>query len=235
MALPKPVRPEYSTTIPSTGKRIKFQPFSVREEKVLILASESEDVDEISNALSNVLESCITTPADFSVSELALFDIEYLFLKCRAKSAGEKISIKITDPNDVDFTTVHEIDIDKIKVVKNKEHKDIVELSSGIKVKMRYPDISFFQQGINIDDIQSSMSLVSKCISQIVDGDEVYNKADMTEKEILEWLEGLTLDDFKRVIEFFNTMPKLAHSFKVKNTNRNTEFEISLNGLADFF
>lgn len=235
MALPKPVRPEYSTTIPSTGKRIKFQPFSVREEKVLILAAESEDVDEISNAIINVLENSVTSPSDFSVAELALFDIEYLFLKARSKSAGEKISIQVTDPDDSTFSTVHEIDIDKIKVVKNKDHTDLVELKGGIQIKMKYPDIRFFQEGIDLEDVTKSMELISKCISQIVDGEEVYNRADMSEKEIQEWLECLVLTDFKKVIEFFSTMPKLSHSFTIKNPNTEKEFTIQLNGLADFF
>ncbi len=235
MALPKPVRPEYSTTIPSTGKRIKFQPFSVKEEKILILASESGDVDEISNAITNVLENSVTSPADFKVADLALFDIEFLFLKARAKSAGEKISVNITDPEDETFTTTHEIDIDKIKVVKDKNHKEIIDLSGGIKVKMRYPDIQFFQEGINLEDIQSSMELISKCISQIIDGEEVYNRADMSDKELQEWLEGLVLTDFRGVVDFFNTMPKLSHSFTVKNSNTDKEFTVQLTGLADFF
>ncbi len=119
MALTKHIRPEYSTTLPSTGKRIKYQPFSVKEEKVLILAAESNDPDEIINAITNVLQNCVTTPADFKVEELALFDIEYLFLKTRAKSAGEKIKLKVTDPNDQTFTKEHEINIDKITVEKN--------------------------------------------------------------------------------------------------------------------
>jgi len=115
MSIPKPSRPEYSTTIPSTGKKIKYQPFTVKEEKVLILASESEDLDEISNAISNVLSNCVTTPG-FDPQDLALFDIEFLFLRTRAKSIGEKISVKITDPNDPSYQAEKEINVDSIKV-----------------------------------------------------------------------------------------------------------------------
>ena len=112
MALPKPIRPEYNTTIPSTGKRIKYQPFTVREEKVLILAAESGETDEITNAITNVLERCITSPSDIKVKDLALFDIEYLFLKARSKSAGEKLKVRVSDPDDETYSVDHEINID---------------------------------------------------------------------------------------------------------------------------
>ena len=238
MALPKNIRPEYSTTIPSTGKRIKYQPFSVKEEKILILASESQDQDEIANAISNVLERCITSPADFKVSELALFDVEYIFLKTRAKSAGEKIKVNVTDPNDETYTVEHEIDIDKIKVEKTKGHSNIVELTSEISCKMRYPDISFFQDGVDVNNIDSTTSTIAKCISQIIvgtDGEEVYNSNDLNEGEILEWMEGLTTEQFKKMNDFFTTMPKLKHSFTLTNPNTGDDFTIELEGLADFF
>ena len=121
MALPKPVRPEYGTTIPSTGKRIKYQPFSVKEEKILILASESQDIDEISNAITNVLHNCVTTE-NFDIKDLALFDIEYLFLKTRAKSVGEKLTVNITDPEDPSYTVEHDIDVDSIDLKTAKSY-----------------------------------------------------------------------------------------------------------------
>ena len=142
MAIPKPVRPEYSTTIPSTGKKIKYQPFSVKEEKVLVLAAESQDQDEITNAIINVLERCVTSPQDFKVKDLALFDIEFLFLRARSKSAGEKIKLQVTDPADETYTVEHEINIDKIRVERTEGHSDLVELTPEMTIKMRYPDIS---------------------------------------------------------------------------------------------
>lgn len=233
--LPKNIRPEYNTTLPSSGKRIKYQPFSVGEEKILILAAESQDVDEVTNAITNILHKCITSPSDINVEELPLFDIEYLFLKTRSKSAGESIKVNVTDPNDPTFTTEHEIQIDKIKVQKNKKHKDIIEISEGMTVKMKYPDISFFNEGIQTSDISSTVKLMSKCVSQIIVGEEVYNQSDMTEEEITEWLDGLTTNQFQELAEFFTTMPKLAHSFTVKNTNTGNDFTVNLEGLADFF
>ena len=235
MALPKHIRPEYSTTIPSTGKRIKYQPFSVKEEKVLVLAAESNDPDEITNAISNVLQNCVTTPADFKVEDLALFDVEYLFLKARSKSAGEKIKLKITDPADETFTVDHEINIDKIGVEKNKDHTDLITLTDTITIKMRYPDISFFNEGIATDNISSTTSLIGRCISQLVIDEEVFDKSEMSDGEIEEWLDGLTTEQFTKISEFFSTMPKLKHTFTLHNTNTDKDFTINLEGLADFF
>lgn len=235
MALPKNIRPEYSTTVPSSGKRIKYQPFSVKEEKILILAAESRDKDEITNAITNVLGRCITSPADFRVEELALFDVEYLFLKTRAKSAGEKITINVTDPDDESFTTEHSINIDKITVHKSENHSDLITLREDLVVKMRYPDITFFNDGIDLNSLTSATDMISKCVKQIISGEEVYDASEMEENEIVDWLESLTTEQFKKITEFFESMPKLKHSFTVRNTNKDTEFTIKLEGLADFF
>ena len=235
MALPKNIRPEYSTSIPSTGKRIKYQPFSVKEEKVLVLAAESQDSDEITNAITNVLNSCVTSPADFSVTDLALFDIEYLFLKARSKSAGEKIKLKIQDPNDESFTIDHEIDIDKIRVDKTEGHTDIVDVSEEVKIKMKYPDITFFNDGIDTSSITATTNLIARCVDQIVIGEDVYTSQDMSDSEIVDWLEGLTTEQFKSISTFFETMPRLRHTITKKNTNTQKDFTIVLEGLADFF
>lgn len=235
MALPKPSRPEYTTTIPSTGKKVKYQAFTVREEKVLILAAESSDNDEIANAIDNVLSKCITAPADLKVADLALFDIEYLFLKARAKSVGEKVDLLVTDPNDPTYTVEHSLNVDSIKVKKDADHTDIVEIDEDTKIKMRYPGLSFFAEGLKVDNISDSIETVAQCISSIVIEEEVYNRADMSNEEIVEWLEALTSDKFAKVMEFFNTMPKLTHTIKLTNKKTGTPFEVVLTGLADFF
>lgn len=235
MALPKSIRPEYNTTVPSTGKKIKYQPFTVKEEKILILAAESQDLDEISNAVSNVLSNCITSPADFKVEDLAIFDIEYLFLKARAKSAGETIKVIIRDPEDESYSVDHGIDIDKIRVIKTEGHTDLIDLSEEIKVKMKYPGMEFFTEGLKIDSIGESVETVSKCVGQIVVGEEVYNSADMETGELVEWLEGLTTEQFKKLMSFFETMPKMKHEIKLKNPNTKKEFKVTLEGLSDFF
>ena len=235
MALPKNIRPEYSTTVPSTGKRIKYQPFSVKEEKVLILAAEGGDTDEVTNAITNVLQNCVTSPADFKVGDLALFDIEFLFLKARSKSAGEKIKLNVTDPSDETFSTEHEINIDTIGVKRTEGHTDLIELSEDLQIKMRYPDITFFNEGVNVATIDQTTALIARCIECIVTGEEVYNSVDMEPGELDEWLESLTTEQFAKISEFFQTMPKLKHSFTIKNTNTGNDFTIELEGLADFF
>ena len=235
MALPKNIRPEYTTTIPSTGKRVKYQPFSVKEEKVLILAAEGGDLDEITNAIGNVLRSCVTSPSDFDVDTLALFDVEYIFLKARSKSAGEKISVTIQDPNDESFTTEHEINIDTIGIKRDEKHTDLIELSDGSTVKMKYPDITFFNEGISMTNIAETTSLIARCVESIVIGEEVYSAVDMENGEVMEWLEGLTTGEFQKISSFFETMPKLKHTIKAHNPNTKEDFEIHLEGLADFF
>ena len=235
MAIPKPVRPEYSTTIPSTGKKIKYQPFSVKEEKILILAAESQDQDEITNAIINVLQRCVTSPNEFKVEDLALFDIEYLFLRARSKSAGEKIKLMISDPDDSTCNLEHEINIDKIRVEKTEGHTDLIEMTPELTVKMKYPDISFFSEGVDVSNISGTTKTVGRCIAQIISGDEVYNRADITDAEMDEWMEGLTIDQFQKLAKFFETMPKLSHKIKVTNPNTKVESEVVLEGLASFF
>ncbi len=233
--LPRPVRPEYSTTIPSTGKKVKYNPFTVKEEKVLVLASESGDKDEITNAVINVISNCIVSPSDLRIQDLALFDIEYLFLKARSKSVGESINIVVTDPDDETFSTEHNINIDRIGIDRNPEHSNVIFMDDELQVKMRYPDITFFTEGIEMSSLTNSMNTIAKCIDSIITGDEVYERLDMTEDEVVEWIEGLTSNQYQKLTNFFATMPKLKHSFTVKNTNTGKDFTMVLEGLADFF
>ena len=235
MSLPKVTRPEYSTTIPSSGKKVKYQPFTVREEKMLVLAAESQDTDEIANAVVNCLGNCVVSPTDFDARELALFDIEYLFLKCRAKSVGEKLEVVITDPNDSTYSVKHSINIDKITVEKTEGHTDLIDLGDDIQIKMNYPGIEFFTEGINVNDISESVQIVSRCVSSIINGDEVYAKADLGQGELSEWLEGLSSSQFSKITNFFVTTPKLKHTIKLTNPTSKEEFEVVLEGLADFF
>lgn len=234
MPLPTPTRPEYNTTIPSTGQKIRYQPFSVKEEKVLVLAAESKETDEMVNAIRNILRACITHPSDINVDELATFDIEYLFLKTRSKSVGEKIKLKITDPDDPSFSKEHEIDIDKIRVKKDPEHTDTIKLGSDTVIKMKYPGISYFTDGIDLTSIESSEKVVCDCISSLAIGEEVYNVADLQKQELLDWLEGLTTEEYAEIINFFQTMPKLSHSVTIKNTKTGKDFTTKLEGLQDF-
>ena len=202
---------------------------------MLIVAAEGQDSDEIANAVSNVLRVCITSPSDLDVDSLALFDIEYLFLKARSKSAGEKVTVNITDPDDLDYTVSHDIDIDRIGIKRTEGHSDLIEMEDGVTVKMRYPGIGFFGDGLQLNDISSSLQTIAKCVSQIVVGEEVYNSADMSEQEIAEWMEGLTTGQLGKIMEFFTSMPKLSHTLNLTNKKKGTKFSVTLEGLADFF
>jgi len=233
--IPKLTRPEYTTTIPSTNKKIKYHPFTVREEKVLMLAAEGGDQDEIINAVTNCLQNCISSPSDIDIESLALFDIEYLFLKTRSKSVGEVINLRVIDPDDTDFSTDVEVNIDKIGVKKTEGHTQLIKVDDTVSVQMRYPDITFFNTGVDLSTVASTVSLVSRCIDQIIVGDEVYNKEDMTQEEITEWVEGLSQKQFTQFIEFFGSMPKMSHTITAKNTNTKKNFSVTLEGLADFF
>jgi hypothetical protein len=233
--IPKLTRPEYTTTIPSTNKKIKYHPFTVREEKVLMLAAEGGDQDEIINAVTNCLQNCISSPSDIDIESLALFDIEYLFLKTRSKSVGEVINLRVIDPDDEDFSTDVEVNIDKIGVKKTEGHTQLIKVDDTVSVQMRYPDITFFNTGVDLSTVASTVSLVSRCIDQIIVGDEVYNKEDMTQEEITEWVEGLSQKQFTLFIEFFGSMPKMSHTITAKNTNTKKNFSVTLEGLADFF
>lgn len=233
--IPKLTRPEYSTTIPSSGKKIKYHPFTVREEKILMLAAEGGEQDEITNAVVNCLSRCISSPSDIEIESLALFDIEYLFLKTRSKSVGELISVLVSDPNDEDFSAEVEINIDKIGVKKTEGHSQLIKVDENVSVQMRYPDISFFSSGIDLSSVASTIDLVARCIDQIIVDDEVYNKEDMSPEDIIEWVEGLSQKQFSQFVEFFSTMPKMSHTITAKNTNTKKNFSVTLEGLADFF
>ena len=233
--LPRPTRPEYSTTIPSTGKKVKYNPFTVKEEKILILASEGNDPDEITNAIVNVLNNCVTSPADLKVEELALFDIEYLFLKARSKSVGEYINLQVTDPDDETYTTTHSINIDRIGIDRTADHSNVIFINDDIQVKMRYPDISFFTEGIDMSSLTQSLETIARCVESIIAGEEVYERVDMNKEEVMDWLEALTSEQFGRITNFFTSMPRLRHSFTLKNENTGKDFTITLEGLADFF
>ena len=232
MALPKIDNPTYTLELPSTAEVIKYRPFLVKEQKVLMLAQQSDKAVDRNNAIVQIIESCTFGKV---TDKNPLFDIEYVFLKLRSKSAGEKIKLNVSDPDDETFSVEHEINIDKIGVEKNKDHTDMIELSENITIKMRYPDITFFNEGVNTGTITETTGLIAKCVSQLVIEEEVYNREDMAAGELEDWLDELTTEQFSKISKFFETMPKLKHSFTLKNTKTGNDFTITLEGLADFF
>ena len=239
MPLPKINTPTYDLTLPSTGKKIKYRPFLVREEKILIMAMESEDMSEITNSIVQILTDCILTE-NVKVETLSTFDIEYLFLNVRARSVGETVDVNITCPDDEETQVEMTIDIDSIKIQKTRGHKNIIKLDDDLSMKLRYPSLqqfieNNFETGENISEVGQSLSMITSCIDMIYNDEESWESSDYSKKELDEFIEQMNTKQFKQIEKFFTTMPKLSHKVMVKNPNTGVESEVVLEGLASFF
>jgi hypothetical protein len=239
MPLPKISTPTYELELPSTGKKIRYRPFLVREEKILIMALESEDTKQISNAIVQILSDCIATKT-VKVSELSTFDIEYLFLNVRAKSVGETVEVNVTCPDDGETQVQMELNIDDIKVQKDSNHSNIIKLDENLSMKLKYPSLEqFVENNFEVNesdsDVNKSLSMIISCIDMVYDQEESWSAADCSKKELEEFVEQMNTKQFKEIENFFVTMPKLSHTIKVKNPNTKVESEVVLEGLASFF
>jgi len=238
MPLPKIATPTYELVLPSTGKTIKYRPFLVKEEKILILALESEDPKQITNAIKTTLKSCISTRG-IKVEDLPTFDIEYIFLNIRGKSVGESIDVIVTCPDDGETQVEQKIYIDEIQVEKNEKHNHDIKLDHSLTLRMKYPSLSeFVKNNFNVSDdntLQASMDIIASCIDVVYNEDESWAAADCTKKELDQWLETLNTSQFKEIESFFETMPKLTHKVKVTNPNTKVESEVTMEGLQSFF
>ena len=238
MPLPKISTPTYELELPSTGQTIKYRPFLVREEKLLVLALESEDNKQITTAIKTVIKNCIETK-NIKVEALPTFDIEYLFLNIRGKSVGEEIEVNIICPDDEETSVLVKIDVDEIKVQKNEEHNNKIKLDDAIMMEMKYPSLDQFVKSnfdlSNDNAMDQSFDLIASCIDKIYTEDEVWVAADVTKKEMSEFLEQMNSAQFKQIEKFFETMPKLSHTIKVTNPNTQVESEVVLEGLSSFF
>ena len=239
MPLPKINTPTYELELPSTGKKIKYRPFLVREEKILIMALESEDTKQISDAIKTVLSDCVMSRG-VKVNDLSTFDIEYLFLNVRAKSVGETVEVNVTCPDDGETQVATEIFIDEIKVKKDPEHSNIIKLDDNLSLQMKYPSLnqfveSNFEVSENSSDVDKSLSVITSCINTVFNEEESWSASDCTKKELKDFVDQMNTKQFKEVEKFFETMPKLSHTIKVKNPNTEVESEVVLEGLASFF
>jgi len=238
MPLPKINTPTYDLTLPSTGKKIKYRPFLVKEEKILIMALETEDISQITNAIVEILNDCILTKG-VSVSKLATFDIEYLFLNVRAKSVGETVEVNVVCPDDNKTSVQMEINLDSIKVQKTKGHKNIVKLDDQYSMKLKYPSLDEFIdsnfESSEESDVDKSLNMITSCIEMVYDKEESWSASDSTQQELEEFIEQLNSKQFKSIEKFFETMPKLSHKVKVINPTTEVESEVVLEGLASFF
>ena len=238
MPLPKIATPTYSMVLPSLEKEINYRPFLVKEEKLLVLALESEDTKQITTAIKAVLKSCVLTKG-IKVETLPTFDIEYLFLNIRGKSVGESIDVNIICPDDEKTSVKVVIDLDDIKVNKTEGHSNQIKLDENLMMELKYPSLDeFIKNNFDFNDqnaMEQSFKLIASCIDKIYNEEEVWVASDCKKKEITEFLRSMNSSQFKKIEEFFTTMPKLSHTIKVKNPNTKVENEVVLEGLASFF
>ncbi len=236
MPLPTIVTPSYELTLPSNGKKIKYRPFLVKEEKILILAIESNSMKDISRAIKDVLKNCILTKG-VKIDELPTFDIEYLFLNIRSRSVGESIDLVITCPDDNETKVNTQIYIDEIKVKKNKDHNPDIKLDDTYTMRLKYPSLDqFIDDNFNFDlDRDNSFDIISSCIDMVFSDEEAWEAKDCTKKELIEFVERLNSSQFKEVENFFDTMPQLSHEIEVENPKTKVKSKVTLEGLASFF
>ena len=244
MVLPKPTTPTYELVLPSTEKTIKYRPFLVKEEKVLLLALETKDTKVITNAIKQILKECILTKG-IKVEELPTFDIEYIFLNVRGKSVGEAIELIVTCQDDGETQVPVTVYIDEIQVQKNPEHSKDIKLDDSLVLRMKYPSLTQFIKDnfnlgvdVNIDKsatVDTSFDIVTSCMDMVFNQEDTWSASDCTKKELFEFIDNLNNQQFKQIDTFFQTMPKLSHTFTVINPKTKEENEVTLEGLTSFF
>ena len=234
MALPKVVAPTYELELPSNGKKIKYRPFLVKEEKVLLIAMDSGDEKQITQATVDVIKACVTSR--IKVEELPSFDFEYLFLKIRAASVGEEITVNVVCMDDNKTKVQHTININDVQVFRPKGHNEKVMINKNVGVIMKYPKLDhFIDFGVRGETNMDGLDIIVGCIDQIFDGEDVTESSECTTKELKEFIESLTQRQFNKVSKFFETMPKLQHKFEVVNPNTKKSSTYTLEGLQSFF
>ena len=239
MPLPKINTQTFELVLPSNGKKIKYRPFLVREEKILIMALESEDMKQITDAVIQILSACILTRG-VKINDMSTFDIEYLFLNVRSKSVGETVEVNVTCPDDNETSVSVNIDLDSIKVQKDKNHKNTIKLDDNLSMKLKYPSLkqfieSNFEASNPNNTIDSTLSVITSCIDMIYNDEESWSGSESSQKELEDFVENLNTKQFQMIEDFFTTMPKLSHKVKVKNPKTEVESTVILEGLAAFF
>ena len=238
MPLPKISTPTYELELPSTGQTVKYRPFLVKEEKLLVIALESEDTKQITNAIKAVLKACVQTKG-IKVENLPTFDIEYLFLNIRGKSVGEELEVNVTCPDDDKTEVPVTIDLDDIQIQKTEGHTNQIKLDTNLMMELTYPSLEqFIQNNFDFSEknaMDQSFDLIATCIDKIYSEDEVWAAADCTKKEVKDFLEQMNSAQFKDIEAFFETMPKLSHTITVTNPKTKVKSDVVLEGLASFF
>ena len=238
MPLPKIATPTYELELPSTGQTIKYRPFLVKEEKLLVIALESEDNKQITNAIKAVIRGCLLTKG-IKVEALPTFDIEFLFLNIRGKSVGEELEVNVYCPDDGETQVPVTINLDDIQIQRTEDHTNKIKIDETVMMEMKYPSLDeFIKNNFDFSEknaMDQSFDLIASCIGKIYTEDEVWSTADCTKKEVKDFLESMNSSQFKDIEKFFETMPKLSHTVKVKNPATDVESDVTLEGLASFF
>tara|TARA_B100000131_G_scaffold165850_1_gene160385 strand:+ start:167 stop:871 length:705 start_codon:yes stop_codon:yes gene_type:complete len=232
MALPRIDTPTYQLTLPSTQQKIDFRPFLVREQKIIMMAQESQDEKQMVRAMSDLVTSC--TFNKFDVNKLPIFDVEYMFLKIRGKSIGETVELNLMCPDDGETQVPTKINLEDIEVSMTVGHSNMIDITDNIKLQLRYPIYSDATQVGGLEQSDGVFKLLTRCIDKIIYGDQEYNRVDITDKEIEEFIDQLNTDQFNNIVEFFNTMPKLRHVVQITNPKTKVKSEVVLEGLQNF-
>jgi hypothetical protein len=233
MALPKIAAPQYELTVPSTEETIKFRPFLVKEEKLLLLANESDENNEMINAVRQIITNCTFEKLD--IETLALFDLEYVFLKIRAKSVGEVVNLKLLCEDDGETYADVEINLDDVNIVWNDKHTNHIELTDDVGLMMRYPQFDLIDMGGQGGETEYIFKMIKSCINQVYEGDTIHERSDFTDKDLDAFIESLTSEHFQKLQEFFETMPRLKHDVKFKNPKTKKQNKMTLEGMQSFF
>ena len=235
MALPKVNTPTYELVVPSTDEKVKFRPFLVKEEKILLIAMEAQEQSGILNAVKDIVKSC--TFDKFDVNRAPIFDIEYIFLNIRAKSVGEVSTVNLRCPDDNETFVQTEIDLTKVDVQITEGHTNKIELTDEMGMIMTYPTLDSFTDSTTVINASNMLDVIASCVSQIYDkkGEDVYDAKDSTKQEIVDFLESLNSKQFLEIQKFFDTMPKLTHTVNIENPETKVKSDITLTGLNDFF
>ena len=234
MALPKLDTPTYELEQPSTGEKIKYRPFLVKEQKVLMMAQESQDDKQIRDALASLVSSCTFQSVD--PYEIPMFDIEYFFLRIRGKSSGEKIELNLLCPDDNETRVKKTINLEEISVNMKVGHTNELNITDKIKMIMRYPTLNdMIDIDVEKENTEDVFSLIKRCVWEIHHDEKVYNKVDISDKELEEFIDSLTADQFEKITDFFDTMPKVQHSVEVMNPNTKKKGEVVIEGIQNFF
>ena len=233
MALPKLNTLTYELELPSTGEKLKYRPFLVKEQKALMIAQEADDDKLLENTFAQIINDCVLD--DIDPYTMPMFDIEYVFLRIRGKSVGEKVKLNLLCPDDEKTRVDVEIDLEKVDVQMSEDHTNIVNLTKDIKLIMRYPCLKDMTGFDDKGEVSSMFDMIKRCIYEVHDGDTVYNKVDISEKELDEFIDSMSTENFEHLTNFFETMPKLQHVIKVKNPKTKKKNEIQIEGLQSFF